>query len=58
MIRLTERRYQAVSLFYKEDNEFIISFPLLTLNFNYDNKEIGLSFFSFFNLIVFICFYF
>ena len=26
-IRLAERRYQAVSLFYKEDNEFIISSP-------------------------------
>ena len=29
MIRLAERRYQAVSLFYKEDNEFIISSPPL-----------------------------
>ena len=28
-IRLAERRYHAVSLFYKEDNEFIISFFLI-----------------------------
>ena len=32
-IRLAERRYQAVSLFYKEDNEFIISFFKLTIRF-------------------------
>ena len=44
-IRLAERRYQAVSHFYKEDNEFIISSPLLALNFNND-KEIEY-FFSF-----------
>ena len=55
-IRQAERRYQAVSLFYKENNEFIISYPLiLTLNFKNDNKEIGY-FFNFFNFFLFIIF--
>ena len=31
-IRLAERRYQAVSLFYKGDNDFIISFFLFFFN--------------------------
>ena len=38
---LTEPRQQAVSLFYKKDNEFIIRSPLLILNFDKHSKQIG-----------------
>ena len=59
-IRRAERRYQAVSLFYK-DNEFIISSPLLTLNFNNDNFfffPFFLSLFSFYFIYIFYYYYY
>ena len=61
MIRLAERRYQAVSLFYKEDNEFIISF-FFKLKKIYLKKNIyiyiyNFNFFFFFFLIFFKFFF-
>ena len=48
---------EAVSLFYQEGNEFIISSPLLTSNFNNDNKEIGYLFIYFLKTFYhFFCF--